>query len=582
MKEIKRGDFTGIYSQIDGKPLFYTGQYDYMECGGLPCVWLATDIHNNLTFSRWSQQELNKRGWTIPPRPVEISKTAMQMIQKAGAVIRWTTAAERKAANTDHKRMSAYIITTAAGDFYTTGTCADVREILKAAQAAPLPKESTPATEANQDTTTGAKDGPTAPESNTAGENTTGTDKAPEGATSEAGPAADHTGTPAAETATEGPETSTAAQDTTGSDTRPPRAQEANQEPGHAAGDHSGQAADHITGPTTGNTSGAAAEAITGRTATPPQNPGHACEIAPERTERAQAEQVHATHAKRPPRAPQRATTHGRPRGHPEKTANFGRFYPLLDFPRTIFANFQGIPISVCIFGPVFDPEFWMQKRHPLGGIKISCRSRNEKNFSKKIEREVNTMGRYVTRSLDRDSYEKLVKTIRCGYEYKGVKHRPNYQIATILVLEANLGCRIGDIIALTTDSIVNDGGIWKLNITEEKTGKKRYFIVPKPIKAYIDEYCRCSGITNGRLFDIQAPAVWKQLRAATAYLEYKDTSTHSLRKMAAQTIYENTNHDIEAVAEFLNHSSINTTRRYIKRTDEQLESAIMSAVCIV
>jgi integrase len=191
-------------------------------------------------------------------------------------------------------------------------------------------------------------------------------------------------------------------------------------------------------------------------------------------------------------------------------------------------------------------------------------------------------MGRYVTKTLERDSYEKLVKTIRCGYEHNGVKHRPNYQIATILVLEANLGCRIGDIIALTTDSIVNDGGIWKLNITEEKTGKKRYFIVPKPIKAYIDEYCRCSGITDGRLFDIQAPAVWKQLRAATAYLEYKDTSTHSLRKMAAQTIYENTNHDIEAVAEFLNHSSINTTRRYIKRTDEQLESAIMSAVCIV
>jgi integrase len=191
-------------------------------------------------------------------------------------------------------------------------------------------------------------------------------------------------------------------------------------------------------------------------------------------------------------------------------------------------------------------------------------------------------MGRYVTRSLDKDSYEKLVKVIRCGYEYNGVKHRPNDQIATILVLEANLGCRIGDIIALTTESIVNDGGIWKLNITEEKTEKKRYFIVPKPIKAFIDDYCRCAGIKEGRLFDIEAPAVWKQLRAATGYLNYKDTSTHSLRKMAAQTIYENTNHDIEAVAEFLNHSSVTTTRRYIKRTDEQLESAIMTAVCIV
>jgi integrase len=195
---------------------------------------------------------------------------------------------------------------------------------------------------------------------------------------------------------------------------------------------------------------------------------------------------------------------------------------------------------------------------------------------------EVNTMGRYTTRSLDRDSYEKLVKTIRCGYEYNGVKHRPNYQIAAILVLEGNLGCRIGDIIALTTDSIVNDGGIWKLNIEEEKTGKKRYFIVPQQVKAFIDEYCRVNGITEGKLFTIKADAVWKQLQAATRYLDYKYTSTHSLRKMAAQAIYENTNHDIEAVSEFLNHSSINTTRHYIKRSDEQLESAIMSAVCIV
>lgn len=191
-------------------------------------------------------------------------------------------------------------------------------------------------------------------------------------------------------------------------------------------------------------------------------------------------------------------------------------------------------------------------------------------------------MGRYVTRSLDRDSYEKLVKTIRCGYTYNGVKHRENDQIATILVLEANLGCRIGDIVKMTTDSIIDDGGIWKLNIIEQKTGKKRSFIVAKDVKKVIDDHCRIYGIKEGRLFDIESPAVWKQLRAATAYLNLKDCSTHSLRKMAAQAIYENTGHDIEAVAEFLNHSSVNTSRAYIRRTDEQLEKAIVSAVCIV
>ena len=190
-------------------------------------------------------------------------------------------------------------------------------------------------------------------------------------------------------------------------------------------------------------------------------------------------------------------------------------------------------------------------------------------------------MGRYITTALDNESYEKLVKTIRIGYTYNGVKHRPNDQIATILVLEANLGCRIGDIIALTTDSFILDGGIWKLNISEQKTGKKRYFIVPQAVKEFIDHYCTANGITSGRLFDIESPAVWKQLRAATAYLGLENTSTHSLRKKVACDIYEKTGHDIEAVCAFLNHSSINTTRRYIKRSDAQLESAISAAVSI-
>jgi len=191
-------------------------------------------------------------------------------------------------------------------------------------------------------------------------------------------------------------------------------------------------------------------------------------------------------------------------------------------------------------------------------------------------------MGRYTTRSLSNEEYEMLIKTIRIGYVHNGVKHRPNDQIATILVLEGNLGCRIGDIIELTTDSFILDGGIWKLNITEQKTGKKRYFIVPAPVKAYIDRYMEYNGITTGRLFDIGCEAVWKQLRAATGYLGFKDVSTHSLRKKMANDLYASTGHDIEAVAAFLNHASINTTRRYIRRSDEQLERAITATVCLI
>ena len=190
-------------------------------------------------------------------------------------------------------------------------------------------------------------------------------------------------------------------------------------------------------------------------------------------------------------------------------------------------------------------------------------------------------MGRYTSFAISEENYKKLVQAIRIGYTYKGIKHRPNDQIANILVLEANLGCRIGDIIALTVESFVKDGEIWKLNITEEKTGKQRYFIVPEPVKAFVDRHCECNGITTGRLFDIEAPAVWKQLRAATGYLGIKNTSTHALRKKVACDLYESTGHDIEAVCAFLQHSSINTTRTYIRRSDAQLEAAISQAVSL-
>ena len=192
-------------------------------------------------------------------------------------------------------------------------------------------------------------------------------------------------------------------------------------------------------------------------------------------------------------------------------------------------------------------------------------------------------MGRYTTLQISNHNYKELIETVREGYtDYNGIKHRPNLQLATILILEANLGCRIGDIINLQTDSIIDDGGIYKLNIIEQKTGKKRNFIVPKPVKVFIDNYVREANIYKGPLFDIKAPAVWKQLRAVTAYLDLENVSTHSFRKMAACNLYEATGHDIEAVCEFLNHSSTTITRNYIKRSDAQLESAIEKCVNII
>ena len=191
-------------------------------------------------------------------------------------------------------------------------------------------------------------------------------------------------------------------------------------------------------------------------------------------------------------------------------------------------------------------------------------------------------MGKYVTRACNEESYRKIVELARNGYISNGVYHRPNEQLATILVLEANLGCRIGDIVNLTTDSIIKDGDFWKLNIIEEKTGKKRCFIVPQEIKDFIDKWCYDEGIYQGKLFKIGKKCVWKHMKEITDYLELKETGTHSLRKYRANEIYEKSGHDIEMVRAFLNHSSVLTSQRYIRRSDAQLEKAISESVKIV
>lgn len=191
-------------------------------------------------------------------------------------------------------------------------------------------------------------------------------------------------------------------------------------------------------------------------------------------------------------------------------------------------------------------------------------------------------MGKYTTRPIEDTKYKELVSIIRNGYkDSSGHTHRPNSQLATILVLQGNLGCRIGDIVSLTVENIEWDGEAWRLNLSEEKTKKHRYFIVPTAVKAFIDDYCGRYGIEHGKLFDIGKQDVWKHLRAATAYLGLDDTSSHSLRKMAGINCYNNSGKDLALTSMFYNHSNPGTTLLYLKRSSKQMDDLLSQCVSL-
>ena len=139
--------------------------------------------------------------------------------------------------------------------------------------------------------------------------------------------------------------------------------------------------------------------------------------------------------------------------------------------------------------------------------------------------------------ALTKEQYEHLIEAMRTG----GKTFRANDRIATALVLEANLGLRIGDILALRLKDIVLDGARYRLDITEEKTGKKRVFTVPHPIYQYLRIYCMDNHIgTDEIIFPIKERAVQKYLAKAAAELGYPDIGTHSFRKFFATEIVLN------------------------------------------
>lgn len=184
------------------------------------------------------------------------------------------------------------------------------------------------------------------------------------------------------------------------------------------------------------------------------------------------------------------------------------------------------------------------------------------------------------TRALDEETYIKIISAMKRGFLHEGVRHKPNERIATILVLEYNLGLRISDVLLLTMNSFVKDGDRYRLDLYEKKTGKFRNFTVPVEIYQYIRDYAYQNGIgQKARLFPITERAVLKHLKSTADFLGVEGVATHSFRKGYATNIYVNNNYNIELVRVLLQHSSCVISQRYIGIGSEELEKAIAKNV---
>ena len=185
-------------------------------------------------------------------------------------------------------------------------------------------------------------------------------------------------------------------------------------------------------------------------------------------------------------------------------------------------------------------------------------------------------MANRKTSCINNKQFEEIIKIIYNGTE--DGKIRANEEIALILTITGNCGLRIGDCTKLKLESFIKEGEEYRYNIVEEKTGKKRTNIIPKELYEMIKEYAERKGKKkNEIIFNHTIRAIQYKLKNIAKYLgeDYKDISTHSFRKCAGMRIYRLSGNDIELTRKFLNHSSVQTTQRYLGVNDDEINKIL-------
>ena len=184
--------------------------------------------------------------------------------------------------------------------------------------------------------------------------------------------------------------------------------------------------------------------------------------------------------------------------------------------------------------------------------------------------------------ALSDEQYRESIRLLREGFVLEGKIIKPNPRIATVAVLQASLGLRLGDVLQLNMGSFIKESGRWKLNIKEQKTGKVRDFTVPVEIYSFIQDYAINMGISNtAKLFDISERQVERHLNKVFSKMELplRSFGSHSYRKYFATRVYLDNEMNIMIVKTLLQHSSVAVTQRYIGLSQKTVEDALAKTV---
>lgn len=170
--------------------------------------------------------------------------------------------------------------------------------------------------------------------------------------------------------------------------------------------------------------------------------------------------------------------------------------------------------------------------------------------------------------------------------EYRRLKHiaaiHHNRRLCMILETICSTGIRVSELKYITVESVQQGSA------SVDCKGKTRKVLMVKSLLKKLRIYIRDMHIRTGPVFvtrngkPVSRTNIWKELKKLCKEAEVASTKVfpHNLRHLFARVFYE-TEKDIAKLADILGHSSISTTRIYI-RTSYEEHLSIMEKMCLV
>jgi len=165
-------------------------------------------------------------------------------------------------------------------------------------------------------------------------------------------------------------------------------------------------------------------------------------------------------------------------------------------------------------------------------------------------------------RDLSKAEYKKLVQAAI----KKGKK-----RLAMIIQTVCATGIRISELSNVTVESVLK--GVVEIYCK----GKQRIVLLPKRLQKKLLCYIRGNGIVSGVIFctsggkAVDRSNVWKEMKLLSEEAEVlkEKVYPHNLRHLFAKEFYA-VERDIAKLADVLGHSSMETTRGYVKTTSDE------------